>query len=195
MIMEKKDYFIKEINYIKDDSLRNDLVTMIELLPDYFFKITASTTAKYHPKYTLTESGLVKHTKVAVRIGYELLNNDVTGNTYTEHEKDLILIALILHDGLKCGNPYEKYTKFNHPILMSEYIMINKDKLGMNIDDIRLVCNMIESHMGQWNVNSYHPDLVLPIPRNKFARFVHMCDYLASRKFINVCFDGIDIVD
>lgn len=191
--MDKVSYFKKEISYIKSEDVRSSLVTMINLLPDYFFEIPASSTLKYHPNYALTESGLVKHTKVVVRIGIELLDNAVTGGSFTAREKDLIIMALVLHDGLKCGNPREKYTAFMHPMLMSEYIMKNKDALSIGIDDVRVVCNIIESHMGQWNVNPYKDNEVLPIPRNKLARFVHMCDYLASRKFIEVEFDGIDI--
>ena len=42
--------------------------------------------------------------------------------------------------------------------------------------------------MGQFNTNSYST-VVLPVPNNKNQRFVHMCDYLASRKFLDVKFD------
>ena len=32
---------------------------------------------------------------------------------YTDHEKDLMLVSLLVHDGLKSGNPKEKYTRFD----------------------------------------------------------------------------------
>ena len=54
--------------------------------------------------------------------------------------------------------------------------------------EIKFLINAIASHMGQWNTNSYS-DVVLPKPKTKYQIFVHMCDYLASRKFINVEFD------
>ena len=53
---------------------------------------------------------------------------------------------------------------------------------------------MIESHMGEWNTNSYS-NVVLPLPITKHQKFVHMCDYLASRKFINVKFENNNIID
>ena len=31
------------------------------------------------------------------------------------------------------------------------------------------------------------------VPKDKYERFVHLCDYLSSKKFLNVDFDGIDI--
>ena len=113
--MNKKEIFYDEINYIKDESLKTSLGKLIELLPDYFFKEAASSTGKYHPKYALGEGGLLRHTKAATRIGYELLQDLSIGKKYTEHEKDLMLMALILHDGFKRGVNEEKYTRFDHP--------------------------------------------------------------------------------
>jgi hypothetical protein len=49
--------------------------------------------------------------------------------------------------------------------------------------------------MGQWNYDSYTKKEVLPKPKTAEQRFVHMCDYLASRKFIDVKFNGNDIRD
>lgn len=193
--MNKIDYFKKEINYVKDNELKKDLKTLINLLPDYFFEVPASSTGKYHPDFAAGEGGLVRHTKVAVRIAYELLINNTVGCKFTQKDKDLIIIALILHDGLKHDINKSKYVKFEHPLLISRYIMENKDKLSMEIDDIRKICSMIESHMGEWTYDNYNKKEVLPKPRTAEQRFVHMCDYLASRKFINVKFENDNIID
>lgn len=193
--MNKINYFTKEISYVKDANLRKDLRILIGLLPDYFFTIPASSTGKYHPDFAAGDGGLVRHTKVAVRMAYELLNNDTVGWKFPDRDKDLIIMALVMHDGLKCGLEYSKYTKFDHPLLVSHYIMENKDKIGMPIDDLRKMCSLIESHMGQWNYDNYKQKEVLPKPKTAEQRFVHMCDYLASRKFIDVKFNGNDIKD
>ena len=42
--------------------------------------------------------------------------------------------------------------------------------------------------MGQWNKNNYS-DINLPKPSNKYEFFVHMCDYLSSKKYLDVKFD------
>jgi len=186
--MEKTNYFKKEINYIKDKKLEKDIKTLIKLLPDYFFKIPASSTGKYHPEFALGEGGLLRHTKVAVRIAYELLNNNTIGCKFTDRDKDLIIMALILHDGLKSGLEEEKYCRFDHPLIISKYIMENSQKLNMDIDDLRKMCSMIESHMGEWTYDSYKKKEVLPKPRTAEQRFVHLCDFLASRKFLDVEF-------
>ena len=188
--MRKIESFKKEINYVKDPSLKKDLKTLISLLPNYFFEIPASSTGKYHPDFSLGEGGLLRHTKAAVRIAHELLNNNTVGAKFTDKDKDLIIMALTLHDGVKSGMEHDKYTKFDHPLLASKLIMENKSKLNMDIDDMRKMCSMIESHMGEWTYDTYHKKEVLPKPRTAEQRFVHMCDFLASRKFLDVKFDS-----
>ena len=61
--MDKLSYFTKEIDYIKDDKRKEDLKYLINLLPDYFFDIPASSTGKYHPTFAKTKHGLLKHFK------------------------------------------------------------------------------------------------------------------------------------
>lgn len=193
--MNKINYFTKELSYIKDNDRRSDLRYLINLLPDYFFEIPASSTGKYHPEFASGDGGLVRHTKVAVRIGYELLNNNTVGAKFTDKDKDLILMALTLHDGLKSGLEHSKYTKFDHPLLVSHFIQEHKEELSMEMDDIRKMCSMIESHMGEWTYDSYNKKEVLPKPKTAEQRFVHMCDFLASKKFLDVKFNGFNIKD
>ena len=186
--MNKIKYFETEINYLKDNNNKEDLKYLINLLPDYFFEIPASSTGKYHPKFASTKNGLVKHTKVAVRIAYDLFE---TVN-FSDEDKDLIIMALTLHDGLKKGNPEEKYTRFDHPLLISKLILDNADKLKMDSFNVRKMCSLIESHMGKWNTSSYSK-VELPLPRNELEKYVHRCDYLASRNYLNVKFNKLEI--
>lgn len=191
----KINYFKKELSYIKNVEYVEDFKKLIELLPDYFFEVAASSTGKYHPSFSLGDGGLLRHTKVAVRIAYELLSNPCIGDKYTTREKDLMLIALTMHDGLKHGNPKETYTRADHPILVSKLIEQNKGKLKMSQEDVSFICEVIESHMGPWNTHPYTKEEILPIPKNKFQNFVHMCDYLSSRKFLDVKFENNEIIE
>ena len=187
---EKTKIFVNEFLYIVDDDLRSDAKYLVSHLPDYFFEVDASSTGKYHPKYAAGEGGLTRHVKSACKFAYELLSNPIIGKPYSSHDKDLIIVALLIHDGLKYGkDKKEKYTRFDHPILASEYVIENKNNLKMNEEDIEKVSKSIASHMGPWNTNSYS-EVILPIPRAPMEKFVHMCDYLASRRFINLDFDG-----
>ncbi len=185
------EYFIKELFYIKNSRIRESANILVNLLPEYFYHIPASSTGKYHPKYALGDGGLLRHTKVVVRIGYELLNNDSIGHSFTSDEKDLLLLGMMLHDGLKSGLIQEKYTRYDHPLLAAQFIRDNQAKTKLTDEEVKLLANAIESHMGQWNTD-YSGNEILPKPSNKYQRMVHMCDFLASKKFLEVEFDKLN---
>ena len=69
---------------------------------------------------------------------------------FKEEEKDLMLLALILHDGLKSGLEKSQYTLIDHPLLMANYIKDNKEKLTLTPGEIDFLANVISSHMGPW---------------------------------------------
>ena len=191
---KKVEVFNKEYEYIKSDRYKKIAKELVDLLPDYFFEVAASSTGKYHPSFSLGEAGLVRHTKVAVRIAKELLDNNSLGHKFTDDEKDLLIISIMIHDGLKHGREESKYTLFDHPIIVCDYIKENKDKLSLNDDEIDFITKVVSSHMGEWNTNQYS-DVTLPLPKDKYQRFVHMCDFLSSRKFLDVKFENNDIID
>jgi len=184
----KEDKFRTEINYLKDNRLKKSLSTLINGIPDYFFKVAASSTGKYHPEFSLGEGGLLRHTKVAVKIAKSLLDDPIFGDKYSDNEKDLMLIALVLHDSIKHGFVEEKYVKIDHPLLAAQFVKDNKDKIDLDDKEIEFISDCISSHMGPWNKDYLTKEEVLPIPKTKYQNFVHMCDYLASRKYLNVNF-------
>ncbi len=186
--MNYEKLFEVELSYLKSDRIKNACLAMTKLLPDYFYEVPASSTGKYHPSYSLGEGGLLRHSKAAMRIGYELLQDPSIGDKYTDDEKDLMLMALLIHDGLKSGNPQEKYTRFDHPILMADYLMDCEEELGLEVEEIEFLGDVIKTHMGVWTTD-YNGNEVLEKPKTKYQNFVHMCDYLASRKCLLVPFD------
>ncbi len=185
---ELEEMFMDELNYLKNDSYADILLNILNMLPEYWFDVEASSTGKYHPQYALGKGGLLRHSKAAMRIGFELLSNPVIGSKYTEREHDLMLMALLVHDGLKSGNPKEKYTRFDHPILMANLIIDNKKDLGLTDSDAKFMADVIKTHMGAWT-KDYDGNEVLEPPKTKYQNFVHMCDFLASRKCLLVPFD------
>lgn len=192
--MNKIEIFKQEYSYIKTPKYVENIKILINLLPDYFFEVPASSTGKYHPEFALGEGGLIRHTKVAVRIGYELLSNNSVSSNFKQEEKDLMLCGLLIHDGLKHGIEKSEYTVFDHPLQISKFIKDNKSLLTLTNNEIEFLCNVIESHMGEWT-KDYKGNEVLPKPANKYQKFVHMCDFLASRKFLNVKFNGNEIIE
>lgn len=186
--MNNEELFKEELKLIKDSDLRESLLKIINMLPAYWFEVPASSTGKYHPKYALGLGGLLRHSKAAMRIGYELLMDDCIGEKYTNHEKDLMLMALLVHDGLKSGLPKERYTRFDHPILMGKFIIDNQKEFNLSEEDAQFMNDVIKTHMGPWTTD-YQGNEVLERPKTKYQSFVHMCDNLASKKFLLVDFD------
>ena len=187
-IIDKVKCFQVEINYIKNERIRESIKILVNLIPDYFFHEAASSTGKYHPSFSLGEGGLLRHTKAAVRIAYTLLMTKTIGDHYSKDEKDLIIVALILHDSIKRGDN-ETYTRFDHPLLASKFVKDNKDKLSLNNDEIDLICSMIETHMGEWT-KDYNGNEILETPKNKYQKFVNMCDFISAQKFLDIKFDS-----
>ena len=188
------ELFNIEINYIKNEKIKESTRYMINKLPDYFFEVQAASTGKYHPKYALGKAGLLRHTKAVVRFAYELLENPIIGEKYTNDEKDLMIMALILHDGLKHGKDHSEYSVFEHPVLIANMLMEEKDNLSISEDMCIFVSDCMKTHMGPWT-KDYKGNEVLERPKTKYQNFVHMCDYLASRKVFSLSFnDDNDII-
>ena len=183
---ERLKEFEIELNFIEDKEIREFAETMLGEVPDYFFSIPASSTGKYHPQYALGEGGLVRHTKSAVRIAKELFN---IFPQYNQYQRDCIITALILHDCCKSGRDGGTYTAYDHPL---QAVSLINDTfpaiMRINKPYIEDVCELISTHMGQWN-KDYQGNEILPLPKTKTQNFVHMCDYLASRKFLEFNFE------
>ncbi|MBQ3543409.1 MAG: HD domain-containing protein [Lachnospiraceae bacterium] len=181
--MNKIKVFEKELSWITNSNIREFAEVAISRLPDYFFTVAASSTGKYHPAYALGNGGLVRHTKAAVKIANELLGIETFGK-YSSEEKDLIITALILHDGWKHGENYSKYTVAEHPVVAADFVKkVNKDEKILANEQAERLAELIISHMGQWNTDRYKNE-IMPKPNKSIQHFVHLCDYLASRKYL-----------
>lgn len=189
----RQDIFKPELDLLSPN-YREFISLSLDILPEYFFHIPASSSGKYHPQYALGEAGLVRHTKVAVHWANILLGL----KQYQEQDinRDIIISALILHDGFKSDINNIGKTLTNHPQLCADILdeawtnmkeFINYQKLPKH-RIIECIC----SHMGQWNTDKDDSSVNLPFPETDEEKFVHLCDYLASRRFCEVKFDEMD---
>lgn len=182
-LKQRIETFEKELGLFKSGSFYDFTTGMLALVPDYFFQVPASSTGKYHPTYTLGEGGLVRHVKAAVAIAVDLFE---MYPAFKPEEKSIALSSLILHDCCKCGRKLETYSVHSHPKLMVDLINEHPEvSSGLEVAHLDVLKGAIHSHMGRWNVNAYDP-IVLPVPSTSIERFVHICDYIASRKRITV---------
>lgn len=51
----------------------------------------------------------------------------------------------------------------------------------LQLEQYSIISRLIASHMGQWN-RAFNSNVTLPKPKSDIQQFVHLCDYLASRK-------------
>lgn len=180
---------ISAIETIKAEDIKAFAWMLAENLPDYVWHVGASSTVKYHPSYSLGEGGLMRHMIATLRF----LNHILSLEQYelTEREKDLLRVAALFHDGLKSGTQedYNRsiYTKHDHPMLMGAEIMSYDGKCDLTHDELAFIANAIASHMGQWTTSNYC-SIVLPKPKTMYQQLVHLADYLASRKDLEVKF-------
>ena len=183
--MDRLKIFETELGYIKDEKIRKFTEAVILKLPDYFFTMPASTSGRYHPKFSLGDGGLVRHTKVAVRLAVDIISLEMMN--YDDIEKDIIITSLILHDGMKCGENGTG-TVLMHPVIMADFIG-NDPELNSKLDSeiLRKIKGCISSHMGEWAYDykdKYKKNQLLPKPKGKLRNMVHLADYLASRKYL-----------
>lgn len=180
----KSDELKEELECIQNDSLRRIVREYLDgAVKDYFWEIPASTTGKFHPDIDLGKGGLVRHTKMCVRVCIELLSLRMWSGINGDHS----VAALIVHDSQKLGdNTASKYTAHDHPICAANAFRNWAQRYPEYPElknDIEIICDTVASHMGQWNTNKYSP-LILPMPQTPQQKFVHLCDFIASRKFI-----------
>lgn len=190
---DKQKVFKNELEWIQNENLRQYTSYLIENFPDYFFEVQASSTGKFHPAYACGEGGLVRHTKVAVYIANQLLQLEQYKNQFTADEQDCIHIALICHDGWKRGSkPNGNYHSFDHPIVAAQNVTCLQDNYNGTVDPalITIIADAIASHMGEWNTTKRN-SAVLPKPETQIQQFVHLCDYLASRKYLSFEFSEV----
>jgi len=179
---------------IQDEEIRTFAYVLVDNLPSYIWEVGASSTGKYHPQYSLGQGGLMRHQIAVVRFLNFFFELEQYNTKFTSRERDLMRVAGLVHDGRKSGEQtdYErsKFTKFDHPIQMANVIR-SYDGQFLNHDDIEFMAHCIESHMGQWNTDRKSKS-VLPKPMDEYQQFVHLADYLASRKDLTMAFDGYE---
>lgn len=182
--------FRAELGAIESPKYLDMAKESLSYVPNYFWVAPASSTGKYHPKSSLGIGGLLRHVKSVFAISEELLNHPMFGEDFTSDERDTIRVAILLHDACKQGTDNTgENTVSEHPLLVREHLAPVKlmdldpgNEVENTWDDI---CTAIETHMGPWNTNRDN-EVIMATPSSSVQIFVHMCDFLASRKIIEV---------
>ena len=179
---------------IVNNDIREFAKVLVDGLPDYIWHVGASSTGKYHPAYSLGDGGLMRHQVAVVRFLNYFFELEQYNTKFTSREMDLMRVAGLVHDGRKSGEQFDyersKFTKFDHPIQMANVIRSYEGKY-LDRDELEFCAHCIESHMGQWSTDR-KSSVVLPKPQDEAQYFVHLADYLASRKDLTMAFDNVE---
>ena len=171
--------FERELNLIVDEDLKMLTKAYLEeCVPDYFWTDGASSSGKYHPKFSQGYGGLVRHTKAVVMFAEELLR--MSSYAYMKDEyKDYVIVACLIHDTAKYGitefskDEYKDHAR-NASLAFSKFAEEN----GCSVSEMLL--NAVSAHMGQWSTHKEDR------PFTSVDRCVHMADYMASRSFLDI---------
>ena len=150
---------------IKDSGKREYVRNFLINSPSYFRVVPASSSGKYHPKSSLGKAGLVRHTAAVVKVANYICELEFL--RIDNPTRDNIISACFLHDTRKQGltDADAAHTVKDHAKLAAELIE-DKD-----------ISRMVLTHMGQWGKNK---------PGNMNQFIVHLADYIASRKDVEV---------
>ena len=174
-------HFTKELNLIADPRFREFTRDFLQTqTPAYFWTDGASSSGKFHPKFSQGEGGLVRHVKAAVMFCDELLR--LSQYSYMSQTfQDFAVMAVLMHDCRKYGPNDKPDREFypNHGRWAAEAVAAFWEAQFPD-DCPDLLFMAIASHMGQW-----HGDAE-PRPFTPVDRLVHMADYMSSRNFIDI---------
>lgn len=205
--MKTSELFDKELKLIKNKHMRNIVSFTLDASPECIQTIPASSSGRYHPEYSLGDGGLTRHIKATVGIAWSLIQSDVlkgllidNPHHYDYTYEDIVYASLILHDCCKPDDTPKHSTRFDHPLIGAnlfnkvamEYITknkISKDDMEYFKIAIPRIFNCIKSHMGKYNTAPYAKGIELPKPKNNLEWFVHSCDLLSSKKYLEFDFD------
>lgn len=203
--MKTSELFKKEISYISNETLQNIVRDVLDAAPKCIQIIPESNSEEFNPKADLGEGGLVHHVRAVTAIAKDMIDTDIFKNMALgvgadDYETiiiyaDIALAACILHDCMKSNNNPKHNTVFDHPLKAANLFKetakkyITKENMDYMKVVVPLVHSCIASHMGQFNTSPHVKDIVLPKPKLGIEQFVHLCDYIASRKFLDFNFE------
>ena len=184
--------FKHELNLIHDKTIKQFVIECFnKLCPDYFWTCPCSTTGKYHPQVSLGVGGLVRHTKLAVWWGIELMS--ALGKSPGLYDipparlHDEIIATLLLHDMIKNGvglgpdgRPLDRGVTGTHGVTLANKIEEHPDICLINCMAFCRILAGIAMHMGIWTTKRYNTTDVTGL--EAFVDLIHLADYCASRK-------------
>lgn len=178
--------FTEEILYFYNRKFAAFANWCLKNAPVTFFSVSATFNSNYYPNYAHGYQGLSKYIKAQMRTAYHSLEYDTY---YSNEEKDIIMMAILLKDMYVYNNEDTKY-KMEHPHQIVEYFeqLFKAEKRQIENNDIHYVYNTywkkikkcILAHHGKY----IRDGVKLPSPQSKLELYVYNLDRIMSNRFI-----------
>lgn len=174
--LSKKEVLRKlpEIEEINDRRLREQTIDVFaNYAPEYFWKVPASSSGKYHPRDTTGEHGLWIHVKRSFQAFERIADSYEEQGKITSQERDYGRSAILLHDLFKQGLPPrdEEHTTKDHDKVCARF-------LERKTDLPQEVIDCIDSHNGAWNEGKD--------PEGDLEQIHHLADMVSSGRTIYI---------
>lgn len=162
---------LPEIEDIKDETLREQVIGVVREFPDYFW--TAPASSRHHPPEHRQRHGLWLHTKRVCTAFERLSESMVKQNHLSWQEIDYGRAACILHDMFKYGMPPTSVdgTVNDHDKLAATWLA---DHTSLPDE----VIGAVEAHNGPWYQGK--------VPTSHLEQVVHMADLHASDENVRI---------
>ena len=166
------------LSLIYNPAIREMGRDLAPMLPKYWEHVAASSSGKYHPVFALGEGGLLRHSVLVAYFCHRL----ALSRGLNQYWHDVVVLAGLLHDGLKQGLGEGGHTVHEHPILAAEWLR------GFNNSILDDVAHVIETHMGVF-VTSKYSSVRLEEPIDDNQKLLSDADMLAATPELDFDFD------
>lgn len=174
----------KQLSLIDDKDIKAFVIEILNKVPNEFHIIAASSTGKHHPSQSNGTGGLVRHILATLYFAKELF---YAYDPPAIH-RDIVLGALILHDiGKAMDEPHDIVAATNLRWLARKY---DNPAINALVEGVRW-------HMGRWATGSTDCNPLevgqkfWPHSFTDIEQLVHLADYMASRKRVDLTKLGI----
>jgi hypothetical protein len=165
----------QELHSIVDNDIRQMTENILKVAPETFWKISASSSGKYHPTQSNGEGGLIQHTKMIC----SMIPIFVRAYNLNQKEQDKLMSAAILHDVHK--HSYTHAIDTWQWMLTSEISSKVCEGLNISREDYAEIANMIKMHMGRWTKVPF----LKPIENyTKNEWIIHLADMVVTNQKI-----------
>lgn len=174
-VNDRKD-FSYELSLIQNDYLREFTKYCLDNAPDYFYTYPASKSGEYHPRCSNELYGLTRHVKYCLRMSHELMKDGFLF-PFNDTEKDLIYVALLLHDLCKYGvGKYKNFIKHGSIAVhyINDIVQGTEFESFMSSEAWSIISGAMRRHLG------IHSKSVYGLPQTKLELFVARVDYICS---------------